>query len=59
MQTRYGIRDSLTRTNKVLGGGITEEKIGNLLEDFKTEILGTLTKQLDFLQEKHKRFEAE
>lgn len=29
-------------------------EIGNLLEDFKTDILGTLTMQLDILQAKQK-----
>lgn len=30
-------------------------EIGNLLEDFKMEILGTLTMQLDVLQAKQKQ----
>lgn len=40
---KYGIQDSLTRTNKTLEGGVTQANIGNILEDFKINILGTLT----------------
>jgi hypothetical protein len=36
-------------------GSVTQEEISNLLENFKIEILGTLTTQLDFLQVKHKQ----
>jgi len=35
--------DMITRDNKISGGGITCTEISNLLEDFKTDILGTLT----------------
>lgn len=34
-------------------------EIGNLLENFKTNILGTLTMQLDIMQAKQKQAEAE
>ena len=34
-------------------------EIGNLFENFKTNILGTLTTQLDILQAKQKQMEAE
>eukprot|EP00253_Pinus_taeda_P017670 PITA_17670 len=34
-------------------------EIGNLFENFRTDILGTLTTQLDVLQAKHKQMEAE
>lgn len=49
----------ITRDNKISGGGITRTEIGNLLEDFKTDILGTLTMQLDIMKAKHKQAEAE
>lgn len=52
-------RDMTTRDNKVFGGGITRSEIGNLLKDFKTEILGTLTMQLDIMQAKQNQAEAE
>ena len=42
-------RDVVTRDSKALGGSITRVKISNLLEDFKTNILGTLTTQLDIM----------
>jgi len=46
--------DVITRDSKALGGSITRVEIGNLLEDFKTDILGTLTPQLDIIQAKQK-----
>ena len=36
-------RDMITRDNKTSNEGVTPAEIGNLLEDFKTDILGTLT----------------
>ena len=36
-------RDMITRDSKISGESITCAKIGNLLEDFKIDILGTLT----------------
>lgn len=50
--------DMITRDNKISGGGITRIEIDNLLEDFKTNILGTLTTQLDIMQAKQKQVEA-
>ena len=44
--------NAITRDNKAAGGSITRVKIGNLLEDFKTDIMGTLTTQLDIMQAK-------
>jgi len=41
-----------TTDGKIYGGSITREKIGNLLEDFKTDILGTFMMQLDIMQAK-------
>jgi len=50
----------ITRDNKISGGGITHAEIGNLLKDFKTDILGTLTMQLDIMKAaKQKEAEAE
>ena len=51
--------DMTSRDNKISSGGITHAEIGNLLEDFKTYILGTLTMQLDIMQAKQKQVEAE
>ena len=44
--------DMTTTDGKIYGGSITREKIGNLLEDFKTDILGTFMMQLDIMQAK-------
>lgn len=51
--------DMLTRDNKISGGGVTHAKIGDILENFKTDILGTLTTQLDIMQAKQKQVEVE
>lgn len=42
--------DMLTRDSKISSGGITHAEIGNLLENFNTNILGTLTMQVDIMQ---------
>jgi len=46
--------DSFTRDNKTSGEGVTCTEIGNLMENFKTDILGTLTLQLNIMQARHK-----
>ena len=46
--------DVIARDNKASGGSITRVEISYLLEDFKTDILGTLTTQLDIMQDKRK-----
>lgn len=51
--------DRFTRDNKIYGEGVTSTEIGNLLENFKTNILGTLTTQLDTTQAKQKQAETE
>jgi hypothetical protein len=50
---------SLTRNNNISSGGVMRVEVGNLLENFKTNILSTLTTQLDVLQAKQKKVEAE
>ena len=50
---------SLTRSNNTTSRGVTRAEVGNLLENFKTNILSTLTTQLDVLQTKQKKVEAE
>ena len=50
--TRSGMRTPLTRNNNITSRGVTWDEVGNLLENFKTDILSTLTTQLDFLQDK-------
>jgi len=51
-------RNMTTKENKIFGGGITHVEIGNLLEDFKTDILGTLKMQLDIMKAKKKQAES-
>jgi len=51
--------DRIVRDNKISTEGVTRIEIGNLLENFKTDILGTLTTQLDIMQAKQKQMEAE
>jgi hypothetical protein len=58
-RTRSGIRTPFTRNNNITSGGVTRAEVGNLLENFKTDILSTLTTQLDVLQAKQKKIEAE
>jgi hypothetical protein len=53
-----GLRDILTRNGKITGIGFTREEIGNMLEDFKTDILIYLSSHLDTLQMNKKREEA-
>ena len=38
-----GPRDILTRTSKTVGGGVIRAKIGNMLEEFKTNVLISLS----------------
>jgi len=51
--------DAIIIDSKASGGSITRVEIGNLLEYFKTDILGTLMTQLDIMQAKRKQVEAE
>ena len=48
----------ITRDSKVLSGGITHAEIKNLLEYFKTDILGTLSTHFDIMQAKKNQAEA-
>jgi len=51
--------DQFVRDNKISREGVTRVELGNLLENFKTDIIGTLTTQLDIVQAKQKQMEAE
>jgi hypothetical protein len=48
-QTRSGMWAPLTRNKNITSRGVTRAEVGNLLENFKTDILSTLTTQLDVL----------
>ena len=56
---RLAEHDRFVRDNKISTEGVTHAEIGNLLENFKTDILGTLTTQLDIMHAKQKQMEAE
>jgi hypothetical protein len=58
-RTRSGMRTSLTKNSNITSGGVTRDEVGNLLENFKEDIMSTLTTQLDVLQAKQKQAEAE
>jgi hypothetical protein len=40
-------RDALSKATKTATRSITKAKIGNLLENFKTKLMGTLSSQFD------------
>jgi hypothetical protein len=44
-----------SRVHKLANGGATREQIGNLLEDFKTEMINSFSSQIDTLQVKQKK----
>lgn len=46
-RNKLGIHDSLSRTNRTTSGGVRRLEIGNLLENFRIDILSTLTTQFD------------
>jgi hypothetical protein len=57
-KTGRGVQDPYSRKSKgVSSGGITRMEIGNLLENFKTDILSTIGSQLDTLKIEKKQKE--
>jgi hypothetical protein len=59
-RNRSNSRDTtFSRVQKSVSGGATRAKIGNLLEDFKTEMLSSFASQIDTLQIKKKQAKAE
>jgi hypothetical protein len=59
-RNRSNSRDTtFSRVQKSANGGATRVEIGNLLEDFKTEMLSSFASQMDTLQIKKKHAEAE
>jgi hypothetical protein len=59
-RNRSNIRDTtFSRVQKSASRGATRAEIGNLLEDFKTEMLISFASQMDTLQIKKKQVEAE
>ena len=49
------VRD--TKVNKLASGGVSRVELGNLLENFKMDILGTLSSQLDTIKVKRRQEE--
>jgi hypothetical protein len=59
-RNRSSGRDTtFSRVQKSANGGATRDEIGNLLEDFKTEMLSSFASQMDTLQIKKKQAEVE
>jgi hypothetical protein len=56
-RTRPRIRGPNTKSRNITSGSVTREEIGNLLENFKIDILGTLTIQFDVMQDKKRKEE--
>ena len=54
-----GIQDTINRTTKTTREGVSRVEIGNLLEGFKTDILSSLSSQLDVLQAKKRKEEED
>ena len=48
-------RDIFTRAQKSASGGATRAEIGNLLENFKTNMMSSIYSQFDIMREKHKQ----
>jgi hypothetical protein len=46
-----------SRVHKSSNGGATREEIGNLLENFKTEMINSFASQMDTVKVKHKQAE--
>jgi hypothetical protein len=59
-KSRRGLRDIVSRVTKSCnGGGVTKDEIGNMLDNFKIDILSTLISQLDTFQDKRKKEEID
>ena len=56
-KTGKSIRDPTNRIVKPTSGGVTRIELGNILEKFKTDILNTISSQLDTMKIKRKQEE--
>ena len=55
-KTRKGPRDpSLIRVNKSATGSVSRAEIGNMIEEFKTDILGSLSEHIDTFKLQNKQ----
>ena len=48
-------RDIITKVNKSANSGISRAELGNLLEDFKTDLLSTLGTQVEVAKTKKRQ----
>ena len=53
-KAKHGKSVKDTRVNKLASGGVTRVELGNLLENFKTDILCTLSSQLGTIKVKRR-----
>jgi hypothetical protein len=59
-RNKSATRDAtFSRVHKSTNGGATRAEIGNLLEDFKTEMINSFASQIDTLQIKQKQAESD
>eukprot|EP00253_Pinus_taeda_P005658 PITA_05658 len=58
-RSKIGKREVSSKAAKSAAGGITRAEIGNLLENFKTDLLSTLGTQVDVLKANKKKEEQE
>jgi hypothetical protein len=57
-KTAKGVREPVNKNTKTsTSGGVTRVELGNLLDNFKTDLLGTIGSQLDTLKIKRKQEE--
>ena len=54
-KARTGKRDIITKVNKSANSGISRAELGNLLEDFKTDLLSTLGTQVEVAKTKKRQ----
>ena len=53
------VQDTFTRNSRLTSTRLTQVELGNLLDDFKTNILGSLASQIDTIQLKQKQANQE
>jgi hypothetical protein len=59
-RNKSATRDTtFSRVHKSANGGATREEIGNLLEDFKIEMINSFASQIDTLEVKQKQAESD
>ena len=59
-KTRRSVRDGFSRASRSINTtGVTRMELGKLLENFKTDIMGTLTSQFDALETKKRQEEED